>query len=41
MSDSVIIQNKSYLQHRDAGLNVGFIGEYREEEGLKDGDSGE
>ena len=41
MSDSVIIQNKSYLQCGDAGLNEGSVGEYRREEGLKDGDCGE
>lgn len=41
MSDSVKIQNKSYLQRGDAGLNEGLVGEYRGEEGLKDGDCGE
>ena len=32
MSDSVIIQNKSYLQCGDARLNEGSVGEYRREE---------
>lgn len=41
MLGSVIFQNKLYLQRGDAGLNDGLVGEYRGEEGLKDGDCGE
>jgi hypothetical protein len=41
MSDKVILQNKLYSQRGDAGLEERLVGEYREEERLKDGDCGE
>lgn len=41
VSGYVRFANTLYSQRGEAGLNEGLVGEYRGEEGLKDGDCGE